>query len=334
VVQLLVQLPAVFKLEPGLRPSLDLSVPGATEVLTRAGPAILGRGVVQFSGYLDMLLASLLAVGAPTAIRFAQTLYTLPISLFGMSIAAAELPELSRSGADLSQLAARTRASLERQLFLVAPSAVALAMIGETIVAALYQDGAFTADNTRVVWLVLLGYDVGLIATSGSRLLQSAFYALQDTATPAWAASVRVGVSGAVGLVLMGALEPLPQLGWPGGPLSHLTAGGLPLGVVGLAAGTGVAAWIEWWWLKRALHARIGGFTARGGIVARNLAASVAGGLAGLAVRAALATLTPGLHPVLAALGVVGAFGIVWLTVATAVGLDGAQAVLRRLRRR
>jgi putative peptidoglycan lipid II flippase len=331
VVQLLVQLPAVFKLEPGLRPSLDLSVPGATEVLTRAGPAILGRGVVQFSGYLDMILASLLAVGAPTALRFAQTLYTLPISLFGMSVAAAELPELSRAGgADTAALASRTRASLERQLFLVVPSAVALAAIGEPIVAALYQDGAFTADHSRVVWLVLLGYDLGLVASATSRLLQSSFYALSDTATPARAAGVRVLASAAIGLGLMAALEPLPALGWAGGPLTGWTVGALPLGAAGLAAGTGVAAWLEWWWLRRALSARLTDFSPRASVVLRNLGASLAGAAAGLVAHA----LVPDVHPVLRAGVIVGAFGVAWLGAAMAAGLEGTEAVLRRLRRR
>ena len=79
----------------------SVSAPGAVEpafkeVVATPGPAIMGRGVVQVSTYVDMVLASLLAIGALARIRYAQTLYVLPVSLFGMSIAAAELPELAR----------------------------------------------------------------------------------------------------------------------------------------------------------------------------------------------------------------------------------------------
>ena len=70
--------------------------PAFRDAVRKAGPAIMGRGVVQISGYLDLVLASLLAVGAVARLRYAQTLYLLPISLFAMSVAAAALPELAR----------------------------------------------------------------------------------------------------------------------------------------------------------------------------------------------------------------------------------------------
>src|SRR5690606_8387209 len=96
VLQFAVQLPAVRRLDRELRLSTGRREPGFREALRNAGPAILGRGVVQLSTYADLILASLLAVGALSRLRFAQTLYLLPISLFGMSVAAAALPDLAR----------------------------------------------------------------------------------------------------------------------------------------------------------------------------------------------------------------------------------------------
>ena len=96
--QFLGQLPLVVSLLRGFRPSLNLSVEGVGEVLRAVGPVIAGRGVYQISAYLDLALASLLATGAVAAMGWALTLYLLPVSLFGMSVAAAELPELSREG--------------------------------------------------------------------------------------------------------------------------------------------------------------------------------------------------------------------------------------------
>src|SRR5690606_12169467 len=91
-----VQLPWVLRLDREIRLTLGRGQSVFREVLRNAGPAIMGRGVVQLSSYVDMVLASLLAIGAVAHLRYAQTLYVLPISLFGMSVAAAELPELAR----------------------------------------------------------------------------------------------------------------------------------------------------------------------------------------------------------------------------------------------
>src|SRR6185369_14449778 len=92
LLQLLVQVPVVRRLARGVRPSLDLRSQGSRTVVRTFGPVFVGRGVVQISGYVDSVLASFLPVGAVTALANAQTLYTLPVSLFGMAVSAAELP--------------------------------------------------------------------------------------------------------------------------------------------------------------------------------------------------------------------------------------------------
>src|SRR5690606_8388799 len=81
--QFLVQLPWVLRLEPWFRPSLKLGMAPVREAIRNAGPAIAGRGVVQLSAWVDLVLASFLAAGAVAVIGYAQTLYLLPISLFG-----------------------------------------------------------------------------------------------------------------------------------------------------------------------------------------------------------------------------------------------------------
>ncbi|GIU85235.1 MAG: hypothetical protein KatS3mg008_2010 [Acidimicrobiales bacterium] len=93
--QFLVQLPSVLRVERCLVVSPSTRAPGVRDVLRRFGPAVLGRGTVQVMAYVDLVLASLLAVGAVAALGYAQVLYMLPISLFAMSVAAAELPALS-----------------------------------------------------------------------------------------------------------------------------------------------------------------------------------------------------------------------------------------------
>ena len=90
-----VQLPTVARLLGGLRPRLSAAPPRCGEVLRNFGPVFVGRGVVQISAYVDTVLASLLPTGAVAGLSYAQMIYTLPVSLFGMSVSAAELPAMS-----------------------------------------------------------------------------------------------------------------------------------------------------------------------------------------------------------------------------------------------
>ena len=109
------------------------------------GPALAGRGVVQLSLYLDMILASFLAAGAPSAINFASTLFNLPLGVFGMSVAAAELPELSREDPETGRkvIAERIRTAAAQSAFLVAPSVVGYLAFGFLVVGLLYGGGRF-----------------------------------------------------------------------------------------------------------------------------------------------------------------------------------------------
>ncbi len=127
-----IQLPWVLKLEREIRLTTGRNESAFKEVLRNAGPAIMGRGVVQVSTYVDMILASLLGLGAVARIQFAQTLYVLPVSLFGMSVAAAELPELAREhGGATEALRERAVSAGRRVAFFVVPSFVAFLVLGQ-----------------------------------------------------------------------------------------------------------------------------------------------------------------------------------------------------------
>ena len=107
------------------------------------------------------------------------------------------------------------------------------------LVAGLYRAGEFGAADVRIVWLILIGYSLGLLASTATRVYQSAFFALRDTATPARVALVRVLVALVAGAVLMVQFEPVTVLGVtiPAGALASFDALGLPLGPLGLAVG-------------------------------------------------------------------------------------------------
>jgi putative peptidoglycan lipid II flippase len=333
VLQFAMQLPAVWRLDRQIRVTAGWREPAFHDAVRKAGPAIMGRGVVQLSGYLDLILASLLAVGAVARLRYAQTLYLLPISLFAMSVAAAALPELARDrdGA-LGALRERTVAAVRRVAFFIVPSFVAFVTLGNVLVAGLYQAGEFGAGDVEAVWFVLIGYSFGLLASTTTRVYQSAFFALRDTATPARAALVRVAVALLAGAVLMVQFESVTVLGVtiPAGAFAELAAGGAPLGVLGLAAGAALGAWVEWALLKRALLPKIGRVGAGAAPLARMFAAALASAAGAYAAHRYLLSL----QPLLQAAAVAAVFGGLYLALAAGLGVEQARTLLTRLRRR
>ncbi len=334
--QFAIQLPWVLRLDREIRLNTGRGQPAFAEVLKNAGPAIMGRGVVQLSAYVDMVLASLLAIGAVAHLRYAQTLYVLPVSLFGMSVAAAELPELAREREGATDvLRERTIAAVRRVAFYVVPSFVAFVVLGKVIVAGMYQAGEFADANVTLVWLTLAGYSAGLLASTTTRIYQSAFFALRDTRTPARVAGLRVLIAAVAGAAMMLQFEAvsLGRFTIPSGLFAGIRVGGLPLGPVGLALGASVGAWLEWALLRRRLARHLGRIDAGAGPYARMFAAALTAAAIGHGVGIG----ARGLHPAATALLVGAAFGIVYFIAAWAFGLAEARVVvdslLRRVRR-
>lgn len=326
-----IQVPWVLRLERRLHIRWDTRMAEVRETIRNAGPAIMGRGVVQISGYIDTFLASFLFHGALAAIGFAQVLYLLPVSLFGMSVAAAELPELARQRmAPSEELRLRASRGLQRIAFYVIPSFVAFVTLGDVLVAMIFQTGGeFEAGQTRLVHAVLIAFSIGLIASTGTRLLSSTFFALRDTRTPARFAVVRVVTAAILAIFLMIQFEPIEVLGIPAGIFAGATIGGQPLGAVGLAAGSGLAAWVEWGLLKRSLRRRIGPVGAGLGAVARMFVAALAAAAAGWGAK----LIVLDVHPVVTGIAVVASYGIVYFAVAGLLRLEEVQGLATRLRR-
>ena len=151
--QLAVQLPAVLELlGRGARLSLGRGDAHVREVVRNFLPVVAGRGVVQLSAYVDTLIASWLP-GAVAAFGYAQVIYTLPVSLFGMAVSAASLPSMSADAGVGDRLHAQTEAGLRAIAFPVVPSVAAFLALGDVICAALFQTGRFDADDVRYVWI-------------------------------------------------------------------------------------------------------------------------------------------------------------------------------------
>ena len=315
-----VQLPVVLRLARHLRASLDTGEPQVREVIRNFGPVFVSRGVVQISGWVDSLLASLLGEGAVAGLTNAQTLYLLPVSLFGMSVSAAELPAMSSALGAATEIAAQLRGRLDaglRQIaFFIVPSAMAFLALGGVIAAVLFQTGRFTAADSRYVWAILAGSSVGLLAQTLGRLYSSAYYALRDTRTPLNFAIVRVILTSGLGYLCA---VPLP--GWIGIDAKW--------GVAGLTASAGMAGWVEFTLLRRTLNRRIGRTGLPAALVARLWLSAAVAAAGAWGVKIALGRH----HPLLFGLVVIAVYGCVYLGAAWLLGVEECAALARRVRR-
>ncbi len=327
--QFVVQLPLVIATLKGFEFSISTRVEGVRKALRAFGPVVAGRGVYQLSAYLDLLLGGFLAAGAISAIGFAQTLYMLPISLFGMSVAASELPELSRiKQAQIRSFVDRIQRSMRQMLFLTIPTVFGYLAFGFLLVAALFRTGSFGNNDTWLVFFVLCAYSLGVVATAASRLLQNSFYAADDTKTPAKIAVLRVVVS---------ALVAVPFMFWLDQFSVSAVVGFEPpaeprfLGAVGLALGSAAGAWAELVWLKRKLSNRLErlSFPAMRSIVMAGLA------LVALAPGALVWWLLPAdWHPFFQAVPVIATYGAAYLGLAFALHFSEMDAWTAQVRNR
>jgi putative peptidoglycan lipid II flippase len=316
LLQLVVQLPTVWMLLGRVRPSLELGSAHVRQVFRSFGPVVVSRGVVQISAYVDQVLASLLPTGAVAGLAYAQLIYTLPVSLFGMSVSASELPEMARATGSADEVAAQLRTRLHagsrRIAFLVVPSAIAMLALGDVIAALLYQSGQFTHADAVYVWGILAGSSVGLLASTLGRLYASTFYALRDTRTPLNFAVVRVALTTALGWFAALVLPSLIgiEARW---------------GVVGLTASAGVAGWVEFALLRAVLRRRIGPAPLAGAFLARLWLAALVGAAVAWGVKRALGPV----HPLVGGPLVLLPYGATFLGAALALGVPEARGALR-----
>jgi putative peptidoglycan lipid II flippase len=316
--QFLVQLPLALRLLGVLRLEVGRRLESVRTVVQNFVPVFIGRGVVQISAYVDTVLASLLPTGAVAALSYAQVLYTLPVSLFGMSVSAAELPAMSGAKGGEQERAAQLRGRLGRGLrqiaFFVVPSAVAFLALGDVVAGAVFQSGEFTREMTVYVWGILAGSAVGLLASTLGRLYASTYYALHDTRTPLRFAVMRVLLT-----IVLGYLSAIP--------LPGLLGIDRRWGVAGLAASAGIAGWVEFVLLRRTLNARIGNTGLALSYTIRLWSSALAAASAAWVVKLAV----PREHPIVVALFSLGMYGAAYFAITAELGVPEARRVLGRL---
>jgi putative peptidoglycan lipid II flippase len=250
----------------------------------------------------------------------AQTLYLLPVSLFGMSVSAAELPAMSSALGNFDEVATQLRlrldAGLRRIAFFIVPSAMAFLALGGVVTAVLFQTGRFNAANSRYVWAILAGSAVGLLAQTLGRLYSSTYYALRDTRTPLRFAVVRVILTSGLGYL---SAIPLPR--WIGIDPQW--------GVAGLTASAGVAGWVEFSLLRLTLNRRIGRTGLPASLVAQLWFAAAVAAASAWAIKFALGAG----HPLRSGLVVIAIYGVVYFACAWLLHVEECTGLARRFRR-
>ncbi len=318
LLQFAVQVPWVLRSVPGILDRAGAAPsPEFARVIANFGPALVGRGAVQLSGWLDLLIASYVtSTGAAAVLMYAQNIALLPVSVFGMSMSASELTEMSRHAEPEVADAIRRRlaVSLRMIAYFVVPSSAALLFLGDAAAGAVLQTGRFARADTVWVWSVLAGSAIGLLAGTMGRLYNSAWYALHDTRTPVRIALIRIAVTGA-----LGAVAALRLPGWLGIDPKW--------GVAGLTGTAGVAAWLEFVLLQRALNAKIGPTGLPRGTLPPLWGAALVAAAAGFGTKVATASA----GPLPSGLITFAAFAVVYWGVTMLARVPEARAVTRRL---
>ena len=319
--QFLVQIPGTLRYAKHLRVRTDTASPHVRTVMRNFGPAFLSRGVVQISSYIDNWLATFLPEGMVATFGYASAVIVLPVSLFGMAVSAASLPEMSTASGDEHEIAAYLRGRLTRGLrqisYFVVPSAAAFLAFGDVIAGLLFQRGNFSAADSRFAWGILAGASVGLLASTMGRLYSSTYYALRDTRTPLRFAILRVALTSVLGY--LSALWLPTRIGID----AHW-------GAAGLTVSAGVAGWIEFHLLRSRLNRRIGETGVPARLILSLWTAAIIGAAAGWEMR----RLVAGQNRMLGEVLVLGTFGVVYLLTTFALRIPEARTALDRFRRR
>lgn len=317
----LVQLPRVLSLVKRLRISLGRGHEPTRAVIRNAVPAFVGRGVNQISAFIDLWIASYLPNTLAGLLGYSQNLYMLPVSLFGMSISAAELAEMSHvhgSAGDeayTATLRARLDTGLRRIAFFVVPSAMAFFALGGVVVALIFEGGRFGRSQSQLTWSIIAGSGVGLLAATMGRLYSSTYYVLRDTRTPLKYAAVRVTLT-----TILGWLLAIWVPRW-----FHINP---KWGAAGLTASAGMAAWVEFTLLRRTMNKRIG----RTGVAAAFTTKLWFSAAVSAAVGWGVKLLLPFHQPIFAGAIIVAVYGAAYFALTAAFRIPESRQLFKRAR--
>jgi putative peptidoglycan lipid II flippase len=205
VAQLLVQLPDLRATGLLVGPSTELRHPALTRVARLLAPAVFGLAAVQVMVFVNTLLASLLPPGAISFLYYADRVMEFPLGVFGIALASASLPAMSRQAAagDTRALAGTLNFALRLAVYICVPATVGLLVLRVPITRILFERGRFSAADTAATADALTGYAVGLVGFATARIAAQAFYAVGQPGTAVRLGVLAVGANIAAAVVLM-----------------------------------------------------------------------------------------------------------------------------------
>lgn len=210
--QLFIQFPPLYM--KGWRPAItrDVNHPKAKKIGILLLPRALGACVYQVNVFISTILASLSNIvgdGAVAALYYANRVWQLPLAIFGIALAQAALPAMSRQAAlnDMEKLKGTLLFSLRVVFFILIPSSVGLMVLSAPITKMIFERGAFGNYSTDITSSALFFYALGLVACGGIKILAGTFYSLKDTMTPVKVAAVSLVLNITLNLLLMNPLK-------------------------------------------------------------------------------------------------------------------------------
>mgnify|MGYP000259333756 CR=1 FL=1 len=193
--QLLIQVPSLIKVGFRFSPLLSFTDPGVKRVMRLMGPAIIGTSAVQVKVLVDVFVVSGIE-GGQSWLSFAFRLMQFPIGVFGVAVGTAAIPALSRLASQDNIVKFRQTLSDAMKLvfLLTIPAACGLIVLGEPIIALIYQGGRFTGFDTNMVAWALAAYSIGLAGYAAIKVLSPSFYALDDARTPMYVSLASIAI--------------------------------------------------------------------------------------------------------------------------------------------
>lgn len=204
----LVQFVALLKLGIHYSFSFNLRHPGVQELIALIVPVFIGLAASQFNLFVNQNLASGLDEGLVSALRQAQRLMQLPITLFGITVGVAFFPTMTEMAAklQLDEFKQTVVMGIRTVIFVTIPASCGLAALSRQVIRFMYEfsGGAFGAEDTDNTAYALVFYTIGVFAYAAIHTLSRAFYALKDTKTPVSIAVLSIAVNVALSIMLVG----------------------------------------------------------------------------------------------------------------------------------
>ena len=206
--QLGIQFPALKRIGWLPKLSFKFNHPAIMQTLKLFVPALLGVAAVQINILVGTILATLLPVGAVSYLYYADRIVQLPLALFGIAMGTALLPALSDhlAAGRVDDAKSDLRSGLAWLTWITLPAVVGIFMLGEPIIATLFEHGKFSHEATVATANALKAYGVGLIAFCWVRVLSTACYAGKDAKSPMNFAIVGVAANIILSIILMQSL--------------------------------------------------------------------------------------------------------------------------------